>query len=286
MYFIFSLYVWVIDPACDSSCHWRVGESSSELRRQGPQIHDPHRLNSRRLDLVEGADALGLVAGLFGDGFEASLPGKAVGFELVAFVFGEVEGELVGGTRVGGAVALGLDALALGAEELEHGGGLVLGAFFELGFEVKGALLGLGEKSGLEVADVLWGEGLEAAGGDVGGGEVGAPGEGVVEVFEEVGDVEGIEGGEGVVVAVEGCGGDELVMEAGAAVAVEGEASDEEDAGDVFIDADDAGAGEVVVDEALGDEAAEEALDEAVFEVEVNVIAVEVEGIAEDDGSR
>jgi hypothetical protein len=79
--------------------------------------------------------------------------------------------------------------------------------------------------------------------------------------------------------------GEDLVVEAGGAGAVEREAAEDEELGLGVVGAADAGAAELVVHEALGEEAAEQALDDAVLEVEVHDLAVEVAGVAEDDGA-
>ena len=72
-------------------------------------------------------------------------------------------------------------------------------------------------------------------------------------------------------------------MQAGCAGAVKRNAAEEDDATDGIVGLADAGAGEIVVDEALRAETAEQALDDAVFEVDVHHALIDVGGGLEDD---
>jgi hypothetical protein len=77
---------------------------------------------------------------------------------------------------------------------------------------------------------------------------------------------------------------EDLIVEAGGAISEEREAAQEDDAALRLAGDHEDGAGEVVVDKALGEEAAEQALDEAVLQVQVDGAVVEVAGGMEGDG--
>ena len=77
--------------------------------------------------------------------------------------------------------------------------------------------------------------------------------------------------------------GDELLVQPRGRGAVEAEAAEQDHARDRVRRLGEAGAGEVVVDEALGDEAAEQPLHDPVLQVEVDDVVVERAGVLEDD---
>ena len=78
---------------------------------------------------------------------------------------------------------------------------------------------------------------------------------------------------------------DQLLVQPGGAGAVEAEPAEQDDAGDGVRRLGQAGPGEIVVDEALGGEAAEQPLDDAVLQVQVDDVVVQRAGVLEDDGA-
>ena len=76
---------------------------------------------------------------------------------------------------------------------------------------------------------------------------------------------------------------DQLLVQPGGPGAVEAEPAHQDHAGDGVVGLGQAGPGEVVVDEALGGEPAEQPLDDAVLQVEVDDVLVHGAGVVEDD---
>ena len=79
--------------------------------------------------------------------------------------------------------------------------------------------------------------------------------------------------------------GDHLLVEADGARSVDGDAAEDDDARGAVLALREAGAGEIVMDEALGEEATEEAAGDAVLEVDLDRAVVNAFGRIEDDGT-
>src|SRR5262249_53149796 len=75
----------------------------------------------------------------------------------------------------------------------------------------------------------------------------------------------------------------QFFVQAGGACTIQAEAAKKNDTGDGIRRLSQAGPRQIVVDESLGDESAEKALDDTVFEVQVNHVVGENAGILEDD---
>lgn len=205
-----------------------------------------------------------------------------VGVELPLLFLGEeLQFEL--GRRV-----LLLDARRLRPQDLLHRRGLLVGPRPELALaRLRPRLPSRGEagEQVLHVALDRLGEGALAIVGDpverrVGERALHAPERvllvGLAHGPEPAAPGHGVDPGRG--------DGEDLVVEPRGLLAVEGEAAEEHDGGLGVVGEHHAGAGEVVVDEALAEQAPEQPLGDAVLEVEVDERLVEGPDVLEDDG--